>query len=269
MTLKEATDRLTRAGVSDARYDARALFAHVLGLSPSELLDPFCDYTSDALEAAISRRESREPLQYIIGEVGFYRESYIVTPDVLIPRADTECLVDFAVRNIPEGESFLDLCTGSGCIAISTLKNTRGTTAEAVDISKAALGVARQNAERNGVSERLSFTHADVMDYSPTGSFYAVLSNPPYVKDDVYQTLDAEIFAEPKAAFVGGDDGGDFYRRLVPLAKSLIKPEGFIALEIGYDQSELIEGLSREWGLNLEIIRDLGGNPRCAVLRKV
>ncbi len=269
MTLNEATERLLRAGINDARYDARALFAHALGLSGSEIIDPSKDYVSDTLEECILRRERHEPLQYIVGEVGFYREVYSVSPDVLIPRADTECLVDYAVKNIPEGENFLDLCTGSGCIAISTLKNTHGTTAEAVDISKGALSVARKNAEKNGVSERLTLTLTDVMEYQPHGKYYAVLSNPPYVKDEVYPTLETEIFAEPKAAFVGGADGGDFYRRIVPLAKRLIKPSGFIALEIGYDQSELITELADKYGLWLEILSDLGGNPRCAILRLV
>lgn len=269
MTLNEATARLLQAGIADARYDARALFAHALGLSRGELIDPERDYPSELLTEYIIRREGREPLQYIIGEVGFYRESYSVTPDVLIPRADTECLVDYAVKNIPEGESFLDLCTGSGCIAISTLKNTRGTTAAAVDISEGALSVARKNAEKNGVSKRLTLTLADVMEYEPHSEYYAVLSNPPYVKDEVYPTLDAEIFAEPKAAFVGGADGGDFYRGLIPLAKGLIKPSGFIALEIGYDQSELITELAKKYGLKAEILLDLGDNPRCAILRKV
>lgn len=269
MTLNEATERLLKAGVPDARYDARVLFAKALGLSMGELIDPTHDYAELKLCEYIERRSKREPLQYIIGEVGFYRESYSVTPDVLIPRADTECLVDYAVKNIPEGESFIDLCTGSGCIAISTLKNTRGTTAEAVDISPGAISVAKANAEKNGVSERLTLTVADVMKYELSGEYYAVLSNPPYVKDGVYDTLDAEVLAEPKAAFVGGADGGDFYRRLIPLAKKLIKPEGFIALEIGYDQSELITSLANKHRLSSVIIKDLGGNPRCAVLRKV
>ena len=116
--------------------------------------------------------------------------------------------------------------------------------------------------------DRLTLTHADIMEYEPCGEYFAVLSNPPYIKNEVYQALDEEIFSEPRCAFVGGEDGGDFYRRLVPLAKRLVKPEGFIALEIGYDQSELIRGLAEEHGLNIKIISDLGGNPRCAILIK-
>ena len=118
MTLKEAIEKLRAAGVESADYDARELFRFYR--HGTVTLNTECD--SPELLSAVERRANREPLQYIIGEVGFYRESYKVTPDCLIPRPDTETLVDYAVKHIPEGASFLDLCTGSGCVAVSTLK---------------------------------------------------------------------------------------------------------------------------------------------------
>jgi release factor glutamine methyltransferase len=215
----------------------------------------------------VERRSAREPLQYIIGRVGFYREEYKVTPDVLIPRADTEHLVDYAVKHIPEGERFLDLCCGSGCVGISTLSNTKNTTAALVDVSPAALAVARENAEACLVSERAEFILGDITKSIPEDEVYAVLSNPPYVARSVYEALEPEIGYEPKIAFVGGEDGGDFYRLIVPMAKRVIKKEGFIALEIGYDQAALLKSLADEHTMSLEIIKDYSGNDRVAILK--
>lgn len=267
MKLSDIVAELRKAGIDSAEHDARELFRAFGG--PQGGYIPM-NSESDAPElcSAVSRRAAREPLQYIIGSVGFYREEYTVNESVLIPRADTEHLVDYAVGHIPDGESFIDLCTGSGCIAISTLKNTRGTSAVAVDISSAALSVAKENAQKNGVSDRITLIEGDVMELGDgLGQFYAVLSNPPYVSEDAYAALEPEIYREPRCAFVGGRDGGDFYRAIVPAAMKMIKPEGFIALEIGYDQRELMTELAAQYGLALEIIKDYGENDRVAVLR--
>ena len=264
MTLKQAIDLLRESGVDSPEYDARALFSLYLGRRV--MMNDSCD--DERLIAMIERRKMREPLQYIIGEVGFYREDYFVSPDCLIPRSDTEILVDYAVKNIPAGESFIDLCTGSGCVAISTLKNTKSTTAYAVDISKSALDVARKNAERNGVSDRIRFIEADVTESALCDEVFALLSNPPYIREEVYLGLEKEIFHEPKIAFVGGRDGLDFYKKLTPMYREKIKPYGFIAYEIGYDQGEDLKKIGEENGMSVEIIKDLSGNDRVAVLRK-
>ncbi len=267
MTYNEAVEILKAAGIGSAGYDARELFVHFGGFNRSELLlfNPSTD--SEAVISAVERRKNREPLQYIIGEVEFYRESYLVTPDCLIPREDTEILVDFAVRNLPEGASFLDLCTGSGCIAISVLKNTKNTTAIAVDIDGGALAVATENAYRNGVSDRIHLRRADLMNEVVEEPVFALLSNPPYVSDRVYTELESEIFAEPRHAFVGGEDGGDFYRRLTPIYKDIIASDGFIAYEIGYDQAELLLKIAEECDMTCRIIKDMSGHDRVAVLR--
>lgn len=267
MTLKEASELLAASGIESARDEARRIFAKIGGIPQYDLLSPQVSTDNAEVISAVKRRALREPLQYILGEVDFYRESYKVTPDCLIPRSDTEILVDTAIKNLPDGARFLDLCTGSGCIALSVLNNTRSTSATAVDISPRALSVAKENAERLGLSNRIEFKEADVTKKRAEGEFFAVLSNPPYVSEGAYKGLEAEIYFEPMEAFVGGEDGGDFYRAITPMYKDAILCGGFIAYEIGYDQAELLENIAEENGMSCEIIHDLSGNPRVALLR--
>ena len=269
MRLSEAARRLSEAGIDDPKGEARRLFVELGGLSLADTVgaDPCSD--EPRLVEAIRRREGREPLQYILGYADFYRERYKVTGDCLIPRGDTEVLVDIATRLIPNGERFIDLCTGSGCIAISTLKNTRNTTAVAVDLSGAALDIARENAEANGVSDRLTLVKADVLAERTEGEFFAVLSNPPYVTAQAYKTLDAELYFEPEMALVGKDgDGAGFYRRIVELYSGSVKDGGFIAFEIGYDQAAPLTEAASCFGMSCEIIKDLSGNDRVALLKR-
>lgn len=267
MKLYEAISILTSAGVENPRHDAREIFLRIGRLKDYELISADASSELPELISAVKRRAMREPLQYIIGTVDFYRESYEVTPDCLIPRQETELLVDFAVKNIPCGKRFVDLCTGSGCIAISTLSNTHDTTALAVDLSEAALRVAEKNAKRNGVFERATFISKDVLTEPVTESVFAVLSNPPYVTEAAYAKLEPEIYKEPKMAFVAGEDGLIFYRRIIALYKSKIEPDGFFAFEIGYDQGEALCELARLHGMSAEIIKDYSGNDRIAILR--
>ena len=266
MRLSSAVKRLSEAGIDEARLEARILFSRIGKASECELLfDPECD--SAELDSAVEARARRIPLAYILGEADFYRENYIVTPDCLIPRPETELLVDYAVNHIPCGARFADICTGSGCIAISTLKNTKDTAAVALDLSEAALKVARKNAERNSVSGRIEFIHGDAL-LGIEGEFFAILSNPPYVSEAAYAALEAEIYEEPKMAFVGGVDGGDFYREMIPLYKNNLQSGGFLAFEIGYDQGELLRYLGASHGMETEIIKDYSGLDRIAVLKK-
>ena len=220
--LSEAIDILRAAGVDSPEYDARELFIAFGGFSrtlPPRLSD---EADGGALSEAIERRAAREPLQYIIGEAAFFREVYKVTPDVLIPRPDTEILVEAALKRLGEGAKFLDLCAGSGCVGVSTLCNSIKTECVAVDISEAALKIAEENARRLGVSERYTTLAHDLTAPVPSeilrrAPFDAILSNPPYVSDSAYEELEAEIYREPRIAFVGGEDGGDLYRVITPL----------------------------------------------------
>ena len=267
MTLAEAINRLSEGGIENARGEAREIFAH-FGAPRALLADTRFECPDPRIEDAISRRLKREPLQYILGEVEFCHEKYHVTPDCLIPRADTEILVEFAAAHLKEGDCFADLCTGSGCIAISTLKATRGTRAVAVDISNGALEIAKENAKTNGVLDRITFLEKDLLDSGLEGEYDAILSNPPYIPTEVYLSLEKEIFHEPRIAFEGGEDGSLFYRRLVPMSLSVLKENGFIAMEIGFDQAELLGELAEESCCQIEIIKDYSGRDRVAVLRR-
>lgn len=269
MTYDEVLKKFYEAGVDSASHDADELFIHFGGYGRSTMyLMHRIESDSPEFLEAVERRANREPLQYILGETYFYREKYKVTPDVLIPRSDTEHLVDYAVHNLPEGGEFLDLCTGSGCVAISVLANTKGTKAVGVDISDAALKIAEENAEKNGVRERLKLVKADVMNEVIKGKYDAILCNPPYVSESAYKELAPEIYHEPKNAFLGGEDGGDFYRHLTPIYKEMLNDGGFIAYEIGYDQAYLLVQIAVQSEMSFKVIDDYSGNHRVAILRK-
>lgn len=272
MKLKEAALILSGAGIEDSLREARAIFSHFDKTPLSRLVASEAESENILVAEAISRRAQREPLQYILGEVGFYKESYKVSPSCLIPRSDTEILVEYAVNHIKPGARFVDICTGSGCVAISTLKNTADTSCVAIDLSPEALEIAKENAKRHKVEGRVEFLLADALlseTAASLGSFDAVLSNPPYVKDSEYEKLAPEIFHEPKMAFVGGEDGADFYRTLTPIYKKLLSKGGFIAFEIGYDSSPVLAKIAEREKMSLEILKDLSNNPRVAVLRNL
>lgn len=270
MGVRAVAAALANAGIEDAAYEARCLFLR-FGNPSSMIL--FGDEVSRSPELyyAVQRRLRREPLCYVLGDAEFYREKYITTPAVLIPRQDTEILVDYAVKNLPCGARFLDICTGSGCVAISVLKNTDATSALAVDISPEAIEVAEKNRELNlgRDSTRLTLAVADALEMECGERFDAILSNPPYIAEEVYRGLEAEIFYEPKIAFVGGgDDGADFYRALTAKYKNNLADGGFIAYEIGYDQAGSLRDIAEKNGFTCEIIKDYSSNDRVAVLRK-
>ena len=271
MTYYEICARLEAAGIEDAATDAALLMAHFGGISAATLPFRRDENVDDArLVRAVERREQHYPLQYLIGEWDFCGQRYEVNEHTLIPRADTECLVEEACRLLPRGARFADLCTGSGCIAVSTLCMRRDTRALAVELFPDTLAVAERNAVRNGVRERVDFLQADVLEPLPVeeGSLDAILSNPPYIRTEVVATLAPELAYEPSAALDGGGDGLDFYRAILRLHVALLKPQGMIFFEIGYDQGEDLRFLAREHGFDCRIIRDLGGCDRVAVLTR-
>ena len=248
---------LRLAGIENAALEARLL----------------CEaFEGEALQNAVKRRQAHYPLQYILGSWAFYRETYEVNEHCLIPRSDTEILVEEAVKILPNGAHFLDLCTGSGCVAISTLANRSDTCATAIDLFPETLALAARNAARNSTAARLSFLQADVLCAPPealaAGSFDAILSNPPYIKNDVVPTLQREVGFEPQAALLGGVDGLDFYRAILSKWCCLLKPKGMLLLEIGYDQKEQITALAAAHGFGCTVKKDFGGNDRVAVLTR-
>ena len=271
MTYRDLCARLKQASIDSPEWDAALLLEHFCQVHPSAVgLDPTADYSSQALEKAVKQREARFPLQYILGEWSFYRQTYEVTPDCLIPRSDTEILVEEAIRRLPHGAHFADLCTGSGCIAISTLCERPDTTAYAIDKFEATLAVAMRNASKNGVANRLSLSVADVLKDGALPSdmqFDAILSNPPYIRTSVVGELAPEVLAEPAAALDGGSDGLLFYRAILQNGKKHLKNGGFFLFEIGFDQAEDIARLAKEAGYPCcKIIKDLSGNDRVAFI---
>lgn len=210
-------------------------------------------------EAAYQRLEEHEPLAYILGEWYFYDEKYIVSPDVLVPQPDTEILVEQAVKLIPSDSVFVDLCTGSGCVAISVLCHRPDLRAVAVDISRDAIEIARGNAVLNGVADRVEFVCADLFGEDFTiPECRAVLSNPPYVRSDIIPTLSEEVLAEPHIALDGGDDGLVFYRRIKELYDCQLHDGTLVLLEIGYDQADEVKAIFGGGSVK----KDYGGNDR-------
>lgn len=265
MTLAELTARLAASAIPDPETDARLLLTHCFDISDAALrADPQRDFASDALTRALDRRLKREPLQHILGEVDFYGETYQVSADCLIPRADTELLVDEAIRLLPKNARFADLCTGSGCIAISVCAHRFDLTALAVDVSEAALSLAQTNAARNGVAEKISFFKDSVLAPAlQERRFDAILSNPPYIPTAHLVQLAPELSFEPRIALDGGADGMLFYRAIL---QNFSAP--LYLFEIGYDQREDILALAQERGLRARVLRDFGGNDRLAILEE-
>lgn len=270
MTYGELCRRLFNGGVEDA-YGEAAILAEQLCLVSRAFLAPEKPLAHPLLEDAVARRISGEPLQYILGEWDFFGETYRVTPDCLIPRPDTEVLVERAIKLLPKNARFADLCTGSGCIAISTLAHRPDCTAHAVDLFPKTVALARENAERNGVEDRLTLSVADVLDPTTLAGeplFDAILSNPPYIRTEVIDTLARELFREPRAALDGGEDGLIFYRTIVKNFSSRLTDSGFFLFEIGYDQEEDIKQIASQNGFLCTVEKDLGGNPRVALLTR-
>ena len=266
MTLAELSRLFSEGGIPDPETDARLLISHLFDVSPAVLYaTKEKSYESDALASAVSRRLAREPLQYIIGETAFFEELYEVSPDCLIPRADTELLVEKAIELLPKGARFADLGTGSGCVAISTLAHREDLSAAAVDISEPTLALAVRNAGKNGVSARFTPVLSDMRTPLPAsvGKVDAILSNPPYIAKAVVDTLEKELFFEPRLALDGGDDGLDFYRAILDTHKVPL-----YLFEIGFDQGEALVALAKERGLSCEIFKDLGGCDRVAVVKE-
>ncbi len=237
------------------------------------LKDFFKDENSFITAAA--RVESGEPLAYVIGEWYFRNQTYKVTPDVLVPRPDTELLVEQLAAGAPHNGRLLDLCTGSGCIAISSLCERPDLQGDAADISRPAVQIARQNADINGVSPRLRIIEADaenpifisdLQNYYGCSQIYDIIvSNPPYIRTSVIESLSVQVKAEPHIALDGGEDGMRFYRSFLNMYPPLLKKSGFLLFEIGYDQADKINELAALYGASkCEIFKDYGGNNRAA-----
>ena len=258
-----------------ASYEAKEIIGTVLHLSEAELrMIPFSrkEVPVDAqakMESIVKRRAGRDPLEYILGYAWFYGLCFSVSSDCLIPQADTEIVCEKLISYLKDGMRFADICTGSGCIALAALAQTKNTTAIGYDISDGALRIAEKNAAQLGLSDRFQLQQADVFaqDFlKGVENLDCIVSNPPYIETAVIPTLSLEVQNEPHIALDGGADGLDFYRRLLTVCPSHIKKGGALFLEIGYDQKNMLTSLCQQYGLTYEFYQDFGGNDRvCAV----
>lgn len=252
--LREAAARLAAAGIEQPLREARILL----------------DEVPERFDEAIERRIRREPIAYILGHWEFWSLEFEVSPAVLIPRPDTETIVETAVTELkqkPPGR-ILDLGTGSGCLLIALLTEFPDATGTGIDISPDALAVARRNAERLGVASRARFIEGDFGELSDD-RYDLVVSNPPYIADAVVETLDADVRNfEPHLALKGGPDGLGPLERIAISLYDCLKPEGLALIEIGYDQGRTAVSTLRNQGLEvIGVIQDLGNNDRVIAAR--
>ncbi len=278
--LGRATQRLASVGSASPRLDAEVLLAHVLGLSRSALLARLGASLDDAPAAAfaalLERRARHEPIAYLTGVREFWSLDFAVTPAVLIPRPETELLVEVACQQAarrPPGEdsnlTILDLGTGSGCVAVAIAHELPRARVVAVDSSAAALALARRNAAAHGVAERISFCCSDLFAALDAGAtFDLVVSNPPYLAPG--DAVSPELAFEPRAALCGGEDGLAVIRRIVAGAPVALRPGGALVIEIGSGHAPAVIELARAAGLDaIRVEADLAGIPRALVAQRL
>lgn len=277
--LKSASERLRAASVPNDVLDAQTLLAEALGVDRTYLIVNFSRRLNDddlsRYQILIERRATGEPLQYIVGHQEFFGLEFEVSPAVLIPRPETEIIIEETIRlvgqNGIERPLIIDVGTGSGCIAVTLTRETEGARVTAVDISIDALQVARRNAERYGLQTRIDFLVSDLLDAldeSIEADF--IISNPPYVSELEWPNLQREVRDwEPRTALTDFGDGLSFYRRLLSDSPALLRSGGYLICEMGYTQSEAVTALidSRVWN-EPSLLDDLQGIPRTLVLQK-
>ena len=274
MTIREAlrlaAARLEQAGVPDADVDAAYMLASVLKEDTLAMRinghRALTEEQEKAFDALCDRRAAREPLQYILGETEFMGLTFHVEPGVLIPRADTEILVEKALAWMKPGARVLDIGTGSGAIAVSLAKLGRQAQVTAVDVSDRALEIARRNAERNGAA--VEFVKSDCFSALKGRKYDMIVSNPPYISEDEMRGLMPEVTREPELALFGGADGLDFYRRISREAPEYLNEGGCLLFEIGWLQKDAVSALVKAHIGEPFALRDYGQNWRVVGAKK-
>lgn len=258
-------DYFTGKGLENPRLNAELIISHVLEYTRLELYVHFEESVSDEHRVEIKnlllRRAKGEPLQYVLGETEFYGFRMFVTPEVLIPRPETEYLVEKIVKEHSSIPSILEIGSGSGCISIALKKNFPEAEITSVDISDEALKIAQKNAEENEVE--INFIESDIFQ-NIEGKFKVIVSNPPYIPDYEYKELSSEILEfEPKLALEADDDGLFFYKKIIRESPEYLLPGGYLYFEIGYNQGKRIKEFAKSNGFGeIEIVNDLNGFER-------
>lgn len=278
--IKDAVTSLTEVGIS--RYEAQSevylLMEHILGFSRKDvLLNPHATADEDKLktfnETLKNRLVDRIPVQYLIGRAHFFGREFVVTPDVLIPRADTETLVHECLLLIKSNRSIktvVDIGTGSGCIALSIAANVNDIEVVACDVSEKALAVAKMNTGKLGLLERVRFVQSDLLGAFEE-KFDLIVSNPPYIAPSLMATLEPEVIKhEPHLALFAEDpEGVDFYRRIIEQAKSKLNSGGYIAFEVGIDQADSVRAILEEAGFSeVRKVKDFNNIDRVVIAKR-
>lgn len=262
--IAKATEKLQAVAIAEPRREAASLLSFVLRQSPAFLIahseDQLAANQKMIFDACVRRRADREPLQYITGRTEFWGLEFEVTPNVLIPRPETETLVEAAIQVLRSSDRrrFCEIGVGSGCIAVSILHSIYDATAVASDVSAAALHIAARNAVKHGVSERLDLRETDLFDGVGT-DFDLIVTNPPYIPNIELDDLQPEVRAfEPREALAGGEDGLDIIRKIVADSRQFLGRSGDLLIEVGYDQAgRVAELFHKDVWQNVEFIRDL------------
>ncbi len=274
--LKSAAEILRASQISDAVREAKSLLAFVLNQNQTFLI-AHTEYELSFDEEKhfldfVTRRARREPFQYIVGRQEFFGLDFSVTKDVLIPRPETEMLVEAAIEILQadDNSKFCEIGVGSGCIAVSILHAVKAASAIGADISEKGLAVARRNAEKHQVLNRLELRISDVFKNLPNEKFDLIVSNPPYIPRDDIKTLQAEVREfEPLAALTDGGDGLSIIEKIIADAPEFLKPDGFLLMEIGINQDGAVKAMfsGKVWR-DVRITPDFQGIPRTVKARK-
>jgi len=280
-TILQGAQRLRKARVPEAQREAGSLLAYVLGRDRSFILthaeDALGEEQAERFRECLERRAQGEPLQYITSHQEFFGLDFEVTKDVLIPRPETELLAETALKLLtPSADAFIcDVGTGSGCIVITLMQQLKQARAVAIDISPDALALARRNAARHSVADRIDFALSDCFAAltlrGSRASFDLIVSNPPYVEEGAMAGLQREVRDfEPRNALAAGADGLDIIRRLLLEAPSFLKTGGYFLVEIGFNQAAAVKQLldPKIWRL-IDIYKDLQGIPRTVALQRL
>jgi release factor glutamine methyltransferase len=264
------TQKFTDAGIASARLEAQLLLAHVLGCSRVQLYTGFDKPLAEAELAGyrdlIKRRLGGEPVAYLLGEHEFWAMPFWIEPSVLVPRPDTETVIEIALALRPDRQApcaVLDLCTGSGVIAIALARELPAARVVATEISPEAAAVARRNAERHQLASRVDVRVGDLFAPVAGERFDLIVSNPPYIATAVIATLSPEVRREPALALDGGADGLAFYDRICSEARDHLAAGGALVVEHGFDQADAVrERFVRAGFIDVRLVNDLAKNPR-------
>lgn len=269
-TLKTAAEVLQQSGIAEPRREANSLLAFALQKDKTFLI-AHSEYElspdeEKRFQKFLQRRANREPFQYITGKQEFYGLDFEVSKDVLIPRPETELIVENAVELLPENGRFCEVGIGSGCISVSILHEIKTASAIGLDISEKALQIAEKNAETHNVLDRLELKTSNIFDTLPSEKFDLIVSNPPYISSESIKNLQPEVCRfEPHPALTDGKDGLSIIKKIIVKTPKYLKPDGFLLMEIGFDQSEEVKKMfSPKIWQTVDFLADLQNIPRVA-----